>query len=274
MNIFLQSNPILSFKYMDNNLGLELPKCKLFGNYNSRPFETGQQTAIKLLNSTNYECVFGGKFEEDHEISCHVTSPFMPDQSSEVNRVHDASPSTTVWIVVGVCSGIFFVILVVIITISCRKNNQKSVKKLSKSNISYPNSLATSGDRVLRENVSVRSEPYNDQLQAVVSAPSQVESQLLLTDSDGSEDEISRLKREALERATYEDYSDDTDDDDYSSEDDPNTYDQSLDSKVVFIPKIKQQEILHSAENEIDFLRQMEKEHERRNKNLQESILI
>merc|ERR1712110_791423 len=179
----------------------------------------------------------------------------MPDQTSEISEVHDIKPSSTVWIIVGVCAGIFLIIFILFIVLYCRKQKEKSSKKLSKSNISYPASLATSrsGERILHENGSVKTENYSQQLHTVVQAPTHH-----MSDSEGSDDEISRPKREALERATYEDY---TDESEYSSDDD---LDPEIDSKIVFIPKIKQQEIHNSAKDDIEFLKEMEKEHERR----------
>ena len=81
-----------------------------------------------------------------------------------------------------------------------------------------------------------------------------------------SEDEISRLKREALERAYAESSSSENDYDSNDSENGPT-------ETAVFIPKIKREEIVKNSENDIELLRQMQREYGHRNQ-LQESILI
>ena len=69
-----------------------------------------------------------------------------PIEVQEIKIQREKTSDSTVWIVVGVCCGVFVVILAILIFIYCRKK-QESEKKMniSKSEISYPNSIGKSG---------------------------------------------------------------------------------------------------------------------------------
>ena len=64
----------------------------------------------------------------------------MEVQEIKVQREH--SSNSTVWIIVGVCGGVFLVILAILIFVYCRKKKETQKKmNISKSEISYPNSI-------------------------------------------------------------------------------------------------------------------------------------
>ena len=61
-------------------------------------------------------------------------------QEIKIQRGH--SSNSTVWIIVGVCGGVFLVILAILIFVYCRKKQEtKQKRNISKSEISYPNSI-------------------------------------------------------------------------------------------------------------------------------------
>ena len=94
------------------------------------------------LKQNRYECDFFGFFDDEHDLTFQVQikglkffkvnqngfrEQFTLDAPIEIQEIkiqRGHSSNSTVWIIVGVCGGVFLVILAILIFVYCRKKQE------------------------------------------------------------------------------------------------------------------------------------------------------